>query len=68
MKKPTQKLSAFKNTSGQDLVEYVLIAGFLAMTVVATLSGAASGISTIFSEVGSVMPVDSSQLVTVSTN
>jgi Flp pilus assembly pilin Flp len=68
MKKLTQKLTALKNTSGQDLIEYVLIAGFLAMTVVATLSGAASGISTIFSEVGSVMPVDSSKLVTVSTN
>jgi Flp pilus assembly pilin Flp len=68
MKKLTQNLSALKNTSGQDLIEYVLIAGFLAVTVAATLPGAASGISTIFSEVGSVMPVDSTPQVGVAAN
>jgi Flp pilus assembly pilin Flp len=61
------KLKAIKTTSGQDLTEYALIAGFLALTVAAILPGAASGISAIFSEVGSVMPVDSAQ-VTSATN
>ena len=67
------KLKALTNTSGQDLAEYALIAGFLALTVAAILPGAASGISSIFSEVGSVMPVNSTpadltQISSVATN
>ena len=65
MKNSLLRLSAIKNTYGQDLIEYALIAGFLAVTVAAILPGAASGISTIFSEVGSVMPIDSAQLSSV---
>ena len=73
MKNLLLKLSSIKDTSGQDLIEYALIAGFLALTVATILPGAASGISTIFSEVGSVMPVnstqlDSTQVTSVSTN
>ncbi len=55
------KLRALKNTSGQDLVEYALMAGFVAVTAGAIMPGVASSISTIFSQVGSVMTTASTQ-------
>jgi Flp pilus assembly pilin Flp len=61
MKKLALKLSALKNTSGQDLIEYALMAGFVAVTAGAIMPGVASSISTIFSQVGSVMAVASTQ-------
>ena len=39
MKKLAIKLTALKNTSGQDLVEYVLMAGFIAVTAGAIMPG-----------------------------
>jgi pilus assembly protein Flp/PilA len=61
MQKLTRKLSALKNTSGQDLIEYALMAGFVAVTAGALMPGVASSISTIFSQVGSVMAIASTQ-------
>ena len=61
------KLSALKNTCAQDLIEYALMAGFVAVTAAAILPGVASSISTIFSQVASVLPVDSTH-VTAGTN
>jgi pilus assembly protein Flp/PilA len=61
MKKWVMKLSALKNTSGQDLIEYALMAGFVAVTAGAIMPDAASSISTIFSQVGSVMVIASTQ-------
>jgi len=52
------KLSAYKNTSGQDLIEYALMAGFVALTAAAVLPGVASSISTIFSQVVTSLPAD----------
>jgi Flp pilus assembly pilin Flp len=43
------------NTSGQDLVEYALMAGFVAVTTGALMPGAAANISRIFSQVASVL-------------
>jgi Flp pilus assembly pilin Flp len=43
---------------GQDLVEYALVAGFIAIGVAATLPSVAVGISTIFSQLISVLPSD----------
>ena len=49
-------LSRFRSDSkGQDLIEYALMLGFLAVAAGAVLPGAASSIGTIFSQVGSVM-------------
>ena len=46
---------------GQDLVEYALMAGFVAVAAGAVMPGVASSISTIFSKVGSVMAIASTQ-------
>jgi Flp pilus assembly pilin Flp len=55
------KLKAIKDTRGQDLIEYALMAGFVAVAAGATMPGVASSISTIFSKVASVMAVASTQ-------
>jgi pilus assembly protein Flp/PilA len=61
MKKLALKLNVLMNTSGQDLVEYALMAGFVAVSSGALMPGVASSISTIFSQVGSVMAIASTQ-------
>ncbi len=43
------------NIAGQDLIEYALMAGFVAVAAGAIMPGVATSISTIFSEVGSVL-------------
>ena len=50
-----------KDTAGQDLIEYALMAGFVAVAAGAIMPGVASSISTIFSSVSSVMAVAASQ-------
>lgn len=48
-------LRLWKDTHGQDLIEYALMAGFVAVAAGAIMPGVASSISTIFSKVASVM-------------
>jgi len=45
----------WKDKRGQDLIEYALMAGFVAVAAGAIMPGVASNISIIFSKVGSVM-------------
>jgi Flp pilus assembly pilin Flp len=45
----------WRNRRGQDLIEYALMAGFVAVAAGAIMPGVSSSISTIFSEVSSVM-------------
>jgi pilus assembly protein Flp/PilA len=45
----------WKNTKGQDLIEYALMAGFVAVAAGAIMPGVATSISTIFSRVASTM-------------
>jgi len=61
MKDVFLKLKAIKDTRGQDLIEYALMAGFVAVAAGAVMPGVASSISTIFSQVGSVMAIASTQ-------
>ena len=61
MKNFILKLKAIKDTRGQDLIEYALMAGFVAVAAGAVMPGVASSISTIFSNVASVMAVASTQ-------
>ena len=61
MKKLVLKLNALKNTSGQDLIEYALMAGFVAVAAGAVMPGVASSISSIFSKVGTVLAAASTQ-------
>jgi len=45
----------WKDTRGQDLVEYALLAGFVAVAAGALLPAISSSLSTIFSKMGSVL-------------
>ena len=55
------KLQVRKDTSGQDLIEYALMAGFVAVGAGAIMPSVANSISTIFSKVASVMTRSASQ-------
>ena len=48
-------LNLKKDRRGQDLIEYALMAGFVAVAAGAIMPGVATSISTIFSKVASVM-------------
>ncbi len=49
------QLRIWKDTRGQDLIEYALMAGFVAVAAGAIMPNVATSISIIFSKVGSVM-------------
>ncbi|MEP7362555.1 MAG: Flp family type IVb pilin [Acidobacteriota bacterium] len=55
------KLQIWKDTRGQDLIEYALMAGFVAVAAGAIMPSVATSISTIFSKVSSVMSAASTQ-------
>jgi len=55
MKNMILKLKIWKDQNGQDLIEYALMAGFVAVSAGAIMPGVATSISTIFSKVASVM-------------
>ena len=61
MKNFILKLRILKDTRGQDLIEYALMAGFVAVAAGAIMPGVATSISTIFSKVSSVMTNASTQ-------
>ena len=48
-------LKIWNDDSGQDLIEYALMAGFVAVAAGAIMPGVSTSISQIFSKVGSVM-------------
>jgi Flp pilus assembly pilin Flp len=47
----------WRDTHGQDLIEYALMAGFVAVAAGAVMPGVSTSISTIFSKVGSILIV-----------
>ena len=51
----------WKDTRGQDLIEYALMAGFVAVAAGAIMPNVATSISTIFSKIGSVMTAAQNQ-------
>jgi len=55
MKDLVLKLRVLEGTSGQDLIEYALMAGFVAVAAGAIMPGVATSISQIFSQVASVL-------------
>ena len=55
MKKLMVKLMIWKDQNGQDLIEYALMAGFVAVSAGAIMPGISTSISTIFSKIASVM-------------
>ncbi len=52
---------SWKETKGQDLIEYALMAGFVAVAAGAIMPNVATSISTIFSSIASVMNGAASQ-------
>jgi pilus assembly protein Flp/PilA len=61
MKNFMLKLKIWQDTKGQDLIEYALMAGFVAVAAGAIMPGVATSISTIFSKISSVMSKASTQ-------
>jgi len=55
------KLKICKDVRGQDLIEYALMAGFVAVAAGAVVPGVTSSISTIFSQVTSILTGAASQ-------
>lgn len=55
IRKALWNAALWKDTRGQDLVEYALLAGFVAVAAGALLPGISSSISKIFSRMGSVL-------------
>ena len=55
MKNLLLQLKVWKDRRGQDLIEYALMAGFVAVAAGAIMPGVATSLSQIFSKVGSVL-------------
>lgn len=49
------KLRIWRDTRGQDLIEYALMAGFVAVAAGAVMPGVSNQISTIFSKINSLL-------------
>ena len=49
------KLKVWQDTHGQDLVEYALAAGLVAVAAVAAMPTLSTTISTVFSKIGSII-------------
>jgi pilus assembly protein Flp/PilA len=49
------RLRILKDTRGQDLIEYALMAGFVAVAAGALMPNVASSISTVFSKITSLL-------------
>ena len=64
MKKLTNlvlKMQVWKDTRGQDLIEYALMAGFVAVAAGAIMPGVAASISTIFNKISVAMSTAATQ-------
>ncbi len=55
------KLRIWKDTRGQDLIEYALMAGFVAVAAGAIMPGVATSISTIFAKISNAMSTAATQ-------
>jgi pilus assembly protein Flp/PilA len=55
------KIQVLKDTKGQDLIEYALMAGFVAVAAGAIMPGVSNNISQIFSKIASSMGSAASQ-------
>ena len=54
-------LQILKDTKGQDLIEYALMAGFVAVAAGAIMPGVSTNISVIFSKISSSMTLAANQ-------
>jgi pilus assembly protein Flp/PilA len=49
------KFAIWKDTSGQDLVEYALAAGLVAVAAVACMPGLSGTVNNVFTKIGSII-------------
>jgi pilus assembly protein Flp/PilA len=49
------QLRVWKDTSGQDLVEYALAAGLVAVAAVACMPGLSGAVNTVFTKISSII-------------
>jgi pilus assembly protein Flp/PilA len=49
------RLSVWKDTNGQDLVEYALAAGLVAVAAVACMPSLSSTVNNVFTKIGSII-------------
>jgi pilus assembly protein Flp/PilA len=49
------QLTVWKDTHGQDLVEYALAAGLVAVAAVACMPGLSGTVNTVFSKIGTII-------------
>ena len=49
------KLKIWKSASGQDLVEYALAAGMVAVAAVACMPGLSATVNDVFTKIGSII-------------
>ena len=49
------KLQIWKDSSGQDLVEYALAAGLVAVAAVACMPGLSGTVNNVFTKIGSII-------------
>jgi pilus assembly protein Flp/PilA len=54
------RFQIWKDNHGQDLIEYALMAGFVAVSAGALMPSISTSVSTVFSKVGSVMTLAAS--------
>jgi pilus assembly protein Flp/PilA len=55
------RMRIWADQNGQDLIEYALMAGFVAVTAGAIMPGVANNITKIFSKIGSSLSAASTQ-------
>jgi len=61
MKNMLLQLKIWKDKNAQDLIEYALMAGFVAVAAGATMPNVASSINTIFNKVVSILSAAAAQ-------
>jgi len=61
MKNMLLQLKIWKDKNGQDLIEYALMAGFVAVAAGAVMPNVASQINTIFNKVVSILTAAAAQ-------
>ena len=55
IKQTILRLQVWKDTSGQDLVEYALAAGLVAVAAVACMPGLSGTVNNVFTKIGAII-------------
>lgn len=47
----------FNDDSGQDLIEYALLAGFISLVAVAAITSVGSGVNDVYADIDALLPI-----------